>query len=586
MKRSSYLALLVVAFAIGRPLEAEAAPKVALTPIDGDNKDQDVREAVSEALEGNDLVVIPRKDVNKAVNKIEDLSELTEADAKKIASSLNADAIIHGRLEKGDDGKKLKFVLFVGGKKTKGFSVTFSNAKSPKFKRLLHDKMVAKISSAKAAAAEDDEEPVAKKKKKGGDDEAVAKKKKKGGDDDEEVAPAKKRKGGDEEVVAKKKKKKGGDDDEEVAPAKKKKGGEEAVAKKKKGGDDDEEVAPAKKKKGGDDEAVAKKKKKGGDDDEEVVAKKKKGGDDDDEGGGDDEEATPARSKKVAAGGDDDEGTSVRGGFNNGGTPMDRKRTANRAALRLDAGGSFAKRSLAFTSNLPADQRPKAFNPSPVPGLRLDLEVYPLALSNPFGAAAGLGLAVQYDKTVGFNVGSSAEAIRLPVNQQHLGVAAKYRLLLGKTPTSPAINFGFGFGKRTFIVQNRGALMNPNSLDLPDTDYQFFAPQLGFRVPLAKMVALTAGGEGMLVTNAGPIQRADSYGRAKIVGISGAAGLDIILTSRVGMRLQGEFTRIGFTFVGNGGDLANNRDNDPTDRDVGGAADQSFGGSATLGVIY
>jgi hypothetical protein len=172
------------------------------------------------------------------------------------------------------------------------------------------------------------------------------------------------------------------------------------------------------------------------------------------------------------------------------------------------------------------------------------------------------------------------------VNQQHIGLSGKYRLLFGKTPTSPSLTVGFGYGKRTFIVQNRERLMDPGSLDLPDTDYSYFAPSLGFRIPLGTKVAFSAGGEGMLVTNAGPIQQANSYGRAKIIGISGGAGLDILISNRVGMRLAGEFTRIGFAFVGIGGDLANNRDNDPTDRDVGGAADQTMGGTATIAIMY
>jgi hypothetical protein len=111
------------------------------------------------------------------------------------------------------------------------------------------------------------------------------------------------------------------------------------------------------------------------------------------------------------------------------------------------------------------------------------------------------------------------------------------------------------------------------------------SPKVAFRVPLARPVALVGNGVGMLVTNAGEIQTAQSYGKAKIFGISAEAGLDIVLGSHFAVRLVGQFTQIGFTFISPGGMLANNRDNDPTSLDVGGAADRTIGGAATLAVL-
>ena len=56
------------------------------------------------------------------------------------------------------------------------------------------------------------------------------------------------------------------------------------------------------------------------------------------------------------------------------------------------------------------------------------------------------------------------------------------------------------------------------------------------------MAALVGNGVGMLVTNAGEIQTAQSYGKAKIFGISAEAGLDIVLGSHFAVRLVGQFT--------------------------------------------
>ena len=59
---------------------AGAAPKVAITPIDGDSDKGALREAVTQALRGNDLVVVPKKDVNEAIDGLEDISAFSEAD--------------------------------------------------------------------------------------------------------------------------------------------------------------------------------------------------------------------------------------------------------------------------------------------------------------------------------------------------------------------------------------------------------------------------------------------------------------------------------------------------------------------------
>ena len=50
-----------------------------------------------------------------------------------------------GKLDKVGSSKTLKFRLFVRKKMAKGFTVSFKDAKSEKFRSLLHDKMIDKI---------------------------------------------------------------------------------------------------------------------------------------------------------------------------------------------------------------------------------------------------------------------------------------------------------------------------------------------------------------------------------------------------------------------------------------------------------
>src|SRR5262245_19111500 len=92
-------------------LPAGASPKVALTAIDGDSAG-DVREAVATALDGKDLTLIGMKEVNRAFDRLGEVTELSEKAAKKLARELEADAIVHGRLGKKNGKNNLSFELF------------------------------------------------------------------------------------------------------------------------------------------------------------------------------------------------------------------------------------------------------------------------------------------------------------------------------------------------------------------------------------------------------------------------------------------------------------------------------------------
>ena len=471
---------------------AEASPKVALPAIEGDETGA-MRDAVVGAIDGEQLTVLGERETNRAVDALrnENLAELTEKQATKLSKDLEAEAIVTVVYTKKGKAKTLKFRLFVNGKKQKGFTVQFKNAKSELFKTKLHDKMVERITSATEPPKPP---PVAKE-----DEEPVKKRIKKGDPAEEEEDPNPKKK-----IVKQ-------EDDEEDGAKKKKK-------KKKKTASEDEE-----------------------EDEDEVSIRKHAEG------------------------------------------PV---HTANRVAARLDVGASFGNRSLVFTQRGNFPEGPKPFRSAPVPGVRFDAEIYPLAFMNPNSIAAGLGGYVEYDKTLVMNLGTTAEpGKKVKVDRQALTVGGRFRFAFGKRATSPTVTLGFDYGRSKFVAK-RGALMDPTSLDLPDTDYKFLAPGAGFRIPIGTFLAFQAYGKGMFVNNAGPIQQANSYGKAKIIGIEAAAGFDIVFSNRFALRLQGELVQIGYSFVGTGGAMVNSRDGNPSTKDIGGATDRSIGGTATLGVLY
>jgi len=153
------LALLVCALCILLPHAASAKPKVALTEIEGD-AGGDLRAAVTQALEGKELTLVNNKEVNRAVTaklgEVE-LADATDKDLQALALQLKADAIVLGKLDQDGATKTLKLRLFVHDRMIKGFTVSFKDPRSPKFRTLLRDKVVAKINS---ADSEPTDEPV------------------------------------------------------------------------------------------------------------------------------------------------------------------------------------------------------------------------------------------------------------------------------------------------------------------------------------------------------------------------------------------------------------------------------------------
>src|SRR3954466_5478383 len=153
----------------------DAKPKVALTAIDGDDSGK-IGDAVVEALDGDELTVISQRTVNKAVDKLGLDADMSEKQAKKLSGEVDADAIAIGKLGKAGGNRTLHFTLYIHGKKARGFTVTFNNPKSDRFRAKLRDKMVTKIQDETGGGGGGGEEEATEKpgkKKKGGGGEAT-----------------------------------------------------------------------------------------------------------------------------------------------------------------------------------------------------------------------------------------------------------------------------------------------------------------------------------------------------------------------------------------------------------------------------
>ena len=393
---------------------------------------------------------------------------------KKLAERARSRGVRAGQAREGTAaGRKLHFKVFVNGKKAKGFTVEFANTKSDKFKKTLHETMIEKIGAATgdAPAAVADDSKAKKKGKKTADadadaDDSKAKKKGKKTADADADADEPKAKKKDDPKAKKGKDKKVADADADADDEPKAKKKDDPKAKKgkdKKVADADADADDPKAKKKGKDKKVADadadaddpkaKKKKKGETDVKVEASVDVKGDtkvDDETAAGlkgpkdvdADADAAPKKKQVADVDASVESNTRVVAHAPLEAAPM---HAANRVAIRLDAGMSFANRSLKFASRsfTEGTGSPQAYSNKPVPGARLDGELYPFAFGNPHGFLAGFGFAGEYDKTLSLKLRTTQQPdTQLPATVNHFEVGVRYRIGLGSTPTSPTVTLG------------------------------------------------------------------------------------------------------------------------------------------------
>jgi len=255
-----------------------------------------------------------------------------------------------------------------------------------------------------------------------------------------------------------------------------------------------------------------------------------------------------------------------------------------RPAAIITVGPSAKARNLAFTSRA-FDQAPYGYKSSLVPGVRVAAEVYPLAFSGDGGPVAGLGVAFDYDQTIGMTTRSSdAPDVDLATVQKHWDAGVRYRIAFGQAATAPTATVGVDYGQRVFQIQRAG-LPAGAELDMPDVDYKYIAPGVDLRYPLGMKLAVHGGGRALLITSAGAIQQPDSYGGAKMTGFEAGAGMQYGITSALMVGVDGSLTQIGYEFLGNGTETFG-RDSDPATQDVDGASDRYIGVVAAVGYTY
>ena len=294
----------------------------------------------------------------------------------------------------------------------------------------------------------------------------------------------------------------------------------------------------------------------------------------DDSNNDEDEDDKPRREAKREAKRDDDDGegrvrkrkrdTDDDDGDRRG--KRMKRHPITQAAIRISAGAAATRRTLTYTAS--GDDIPPPVGTFG-PAARVDAEVYPGATDTLKGAAAGFGIAGEFEKTLGVGIevpGSMGKTSS--INQSRYSIGARYRIAFG----SGSFAIGASYWQRQYIA-DRAGLAGLVVLDMPDVKYKAIAPVAVLRLGAAPNVSAYFSLELPLLLDAGPIQTGMNYGPAKAIGFDIEGGAEILVAPKYGVRLAAQFEQVGLSFS-------------KMNRQVTNAADRLMGITATFVILY
>lgn len=245
---------------------------------------------------------------------------------------------------------------------------------------------------------------------------------------------------------------------------------------------------------------------------------------------------------------------------------------------RFDIGPSFTDRRLSYDTRSGFAEAPPGVTTS-APGVRIEGEVYPIALIDPDSTLAGLGIALAYDKTLGLGLQPMDQLRTAPVDQSHGRIGARLRVGLGKTGSYLV---GIDYARRQFLVDQSKLT---GVIDVPDIDYTSIDPVIGAEVSVADGAAVFGALDAMLIRDAGAITDSTRFGHSTMYGLEATGGIEVSLPRQVRLRLTIEYLRIAMSFDTTNAQTAG-RDSDTSTKDINGAMERSFGVVATIGMAY
>ena len=295
------------------------------------------------------------------------------------------------------------------------------------------------------------------------------------------------------------------------------------------------------------------------------------------------------KGKKPKAVAEDDGEVHEDGGDDAGDASSAANLSWGERAVDAKVGLSFLKRTLAFTSSLPAESAPAEYKGPASPAAYIDVTVFPLAIGHKrHGITKDIGLTIGFDRvlklqsSVDFMDGNANKTAKVATTSQRFTIGAVFRHSFGKSETAPMVVAGVRYSSKKFELSSSG--LPDKAIDLPNVAYSSVDPSLNIVYPINAKIAINVGGDIMLISKTGQIQNNDQFGPATVLGIEAEAGIDYRVTPKIFVHAGFMFSSISFKFKGQG-EKTTMRDMDP-DVDVTAAKDTYLGGIATAGFVY
>jgi hypothetical protein len=242
------------------------------------------------------------------------------------------------------------------------------------------------------------------------------------------------------------------------------------------------------------------------------------------------------------------------------------------AALYLDVGGQYARRTLSYDYAAGMMNGPPGVGTA-APAGAIGGEVYPGAFS-PKSNGSGIGLYGSYGYTFGLGIAVPGANVTAPIKDGHYELGARYRVAFGGS----SIAFGASYWRRWYIADRKG-LMMATALDMPDVDYTAVAPGAELRFPATPTIGMVVAVDIPLMLDAGPVAKASSYGPADVLAFDVLAGAQIALAPRYALQLRADFDQVGLSFKAKPQSGA-------ATRGVSAATDRTIGLTAGLTILY
>jgi hypothetical protein len=163
-----------------------------------------------------------------------------------------------------------------------------------------------------------------------------------------------------------------------------------------------------------------------------------------------------------------------------------------RSLFGVGAGMSLWARSMSVSPGGSAD----TYKGQPVPGLRLDGEVFPAAaFVRNFVADFGLGF---FFDMIWLQSEMSGGGGKLKSTQMRWGADLRWRHKFTDSATSPVLRAAFQISQLSFKIDRTNA---PADLNIPDVKYTSYAPQVGIMFPLGSKTFQLGGMFGFLIAS-------------------------------------------------------------------------------------